>query len=105
MKPVSAQRATAGALPVAVVATILALATALPSLASEPTHRLSDRLRCNAYDLEVLTLTEKAGENGTLAGNDVLELHTLVLKARKLCAEGRPVEGVALYEAIIKLFF
>ena len=56
---------------------------------------------CSLKDIAVITLIEEHGEAGDVPADQLGKAHLTMLDARSVCAEGRVVEALALYETIL----
>ena len=82
----------------AVLAAVLALLGAGPSLAGER----SFPLECALRDVQLVTQMEQHGDAQDVPGEILYEAFMTMKRAREACSEGRELAGLALYDSIFK---
>jgi hypothetical protein len=80
----------------------LALGAALAMPASATAQTPFPKV-CALKDTVVITLIEEHGESGDLPGHELANASLTLLDARSVCAEGRVVEALALYQSVLEL--
>jgi hypothetical protein len=86
-----------GTLLVSLVAFLL---TTIPApTADQP----SPKQRCATRDVQTLILIEDHGEAGDVLQERVAKAGLMQMEARLACTGGRPAEGIALYDEIIRV--